>query len=108
VNAKLKLNLLLVAVSLSGMVAGFTTAMAVTNQTMPPIWNVSELAQAPTEDSPGWDCATQGNRSCGPGFDLTSPFERCLAAMEAAEIPADLWECRQPFVLPTATGPDSP
>lgn len=51
--------------------------------------------QSPTEDSPGWDCTTQGDRSCSGRWDLTNPFERCLAAMEQAEIPADVWECRE-------------
>jgi hypothetical protein len=26
-------------------------------------------------------------------WDLANPWERCLAAMEAAEIPGDMWEC---------------
>lgn len=26
-------------------------------------------------------------------FDLANPWERCLDAMEAAEIPGDMWEC---------------
>lgn len=28
-------------------------------------------------------------------FDLANPFDRCLAAMEAAEIPGWMWECRE-------------
>lgn len=28
-------------------------------------------------------------------WDLTSPWERCLAAVEAAELPAWMWECRE-------------
>ncbi|WP_457095117.1 hypothetical protein [Mycobacteroides abscessus] len=26
-------------------------------------------ASEPEEDEPGWDCATMGNRICGPGAD---------------------------------------
>lgn len=29
-------------------------------------------------------------------WDLTDPWERCLAAMEQAEIPGDMWECHEP------------
>jgi hypothetical protein len=28
-------------------------------------------------------------------FDLGSDFERCLAAMDAAELPGWMWECRE-------------
>lgn len=28
-----------------------------------------------------------------PDWDLADPFERCLAAMEQAEIPGDMWKC---------------
>lgn len=48
-----------------------------------------------TEDMPGWDCATMGNRVCGSDRDLTDPFERCLSAVEAAHIPGWMWECHQ-------------
>lgn len=57
-----------------------------------------------TEDDPRWDCATMGNRVCGTSpVDLTDPFTRCLEAMEAAEIPAWMWECREH--RPTVTAP---
>ena len=29
-------------------------------------------------------------------WDIADPWERCLAAMEAAEIPGDMWECHEP------------
>lgn len=29
----------------------------------------SVSASEPEEDEPGWDCATMGNRICGPGAD---------------------------------------
>lgn len=29
-------------------------------------------------------------------WDITDPWERCLSAMEAAEIPGDMWECHEP------------
>jgi hypothetical protein len=48
-----------------------------------------------TEDMPGWDCATMGNGTCGPTHDLTDPFDRCLSAVESAELPAWVWECHQ-------------
>lgn len=28
-------------------------------------------------------------------WDLTSPWDRCLAAMEGAELPDWMWECRE-------------
>lgn len=29
------------------------------------------VADAPMEDEPGWDCATMGNRICGPLTTIT-------------------------------------
>lgn len=84
-----------------GAAAGFAIAMvlASTPNGLPDAWVrpivVANADLMPTEDSPGWDCKTMGNRVCGdPGnLDMSNPFDRCLAAMADAEIPADMWEC---------------
>lgn len=40
-----------------------------------------------TEDSPGWDCATMGNRECGPGMTPRdfSPLGRCQSVARRLE-----------------------
>lgn len=30
-----------------------------------------------------------------PVFDISNPFERCLAAVESAELPGWMWECNE-------------
>lgn len=42
-----------------------------------------------------------------PAWDLGNDFDRCLAAMDAAEIPGWMWECREFEPMPAPT-PDSP
>lgn len=83
-----------------GATAGFAIAMvlASTHGGLPDGWLrpivVANADLMPTEDSSGWDCKTMGDRSCVPSnSDLSNPFDRCLAAMSDAEIPADMWEC---------------
>lgn len=34
-------------------------------------WLFGEIAHSVEEDEPGWDCATDGNQICGPGFGAT-------------------------------------
>lgn len=48
-----------------------------------------------TEDMPGWDCRTMGNRVCGPDpsatpYDLGDPYTRCVLALDAAEVASEL------------------
>lgn len=33
-------------------------------------------------------------------WDLVDPWQRCMAAMESAEIPGDMWVCYEPSTLP--------
>lgn len=87
------------AIAIMAAVGGFALAMALasTPNGLPdglvrPIVSANADAQV-TEDSPGWDCATMGNRSCGGNGDLSNPYDRCVAAMGDAEIPGDMWEC---------------
>lgn len=44
----------------------------------------------------------------GPGFDLTNDWERCLAAMESAEIPGWMWECHELAQAATGDMPSEP
>lgn len=82
--------------------AGFSLAMALVSADALPEawWRSAEAGSQVTEDSVGWDCRTMGNKVCGwdvpqlpPDWDLTDPYDRCLAAMADAEIPADQWDC---------------
>lgn len=71
----------------------------------PHIWP-AEAPTAPvvTEDSPGWDCATMGNRECGESPQLDA-YTRCLLAMDGAELPPGL--CQPVYVADPSPSPSA-
>lgn len=63
---------------------------------------VTLLATAAVAGAVGWNLGVQLSRQVVVHveyrripWDLSDPWERCLAAMEQAEIPGDMWECHE-------------
>lgn len=82
-------GVLALAVSAGVLIGAVTVSLATSEGHPAPVSGVI------TEDDPRWDCTTMGDRVCGPTYDLTNPFDRCLLAVESAELPGWMWECRE-------------
>lgn len=88
----------LLATAVTGALGGFSLAMALVNTpgTLPAGW--VKITPAPSYSTPvDWEPEPRHS------FDLVNPWERCLAAMEEAEIPGDMWECHEPTAQPIPT-----
>lgn len=88
------------ATLLVGVTAAVPTALIVSApaQAEPTTIDAPDLNGALTEDSPGWDCRTGGNRVCGPASDDAGHTPGCYD--EIGSLVA-LWPC---YVVTNADG----